>query len=148
MQVPDAIDPAIGYRVWLVRGSRLYSFARQNVLWVPHETFVATCDKSHEVPADNCRCGTYAAATFNRLFDMGYTKDDGLFAAPGEVTIAGQVALWGGIVPGQVGWRAQYAYPHKLLIPYTRWKLAIELSEAYGVPFKLYNLQRKHERGE
>jgi len=58
--------------------------------------------------------------------------------------IAGQVALWGGIVPGQHGWRAQFAYPHKLLVPYSRWKIAKAVAAAYGVPFQLYNLERKH----
>jgi len=148
MQVPDAIDPAIGYRVWIVRDSTLYSFARNKIMWQPDMPFEAVCDQhDHAVPDPHCSCGTYAAATFNRLFDMGYTKTpgDGLFAAPpGEVTIAGQVNLWGGIVPGQYGWRAQFAYPRKLLVPYSHWKIAKPIAERYNVPFKLYNLERKH----
>lgn len=146
MQVPDAIEPAIGYRVWLVRKDRLYSL-NHGSLWEPMQVFVATCGRGsdHDVPDPKCSCGTYAAATFNRLFDMGYTKSEGLFSAGSdEVTIAGQIKLWGGIVPGTVGWRAQFAYPHKLLVPYSRWQVAKKLADIYGVPYKLYNLERKH----
>src|SRR3954470_7804952 len=125
MQVPDAIEPAIGYRVWIVKDDELFSVAH-TVLWQPYMVFEATCSRNseHEVPEPKCSCGTYAAATFNRLFDMGYTKSHGLFAAPNEVTIAGQVKLWGGIIPGRLGWRAQFAYPHKLLVPYSKWQYA------------------------
>ena len=145
MRVPDAIDPAIGYRVWVVKDDRLYSFAHTNIMWVPYEHFEAECSKDHEVPDVNCSCGTYAAGTFNRLFGMGYTKTHGLFSAPeGQVTIAGQVKLWGGIIPGQLGWRAQFAYPARLLVPYSRWKIAKRIAAEYGVPFKLYNLEREH----
>lgn len=145
MKVPDAIEPAVGYRVWIVRGTRLHS-VNHGSQWEPNQVFEATCaSKDHEVPDENCRCGAYAAATFNRLFEMGYTRDHGLFAAPpDEITIAGQVNLWGGIVPGTIGWRAQYAYPKMLLVPYSRWQIARTISEVYNVPFKLYNLERKH----
>src|SRR5262245_37475689 len=116
MRVPDAIEPAVGYRVWAVDDDkmRLYSLVH-TTLWEPGMRFESVCAKDHEVPDKRCSCGTYAAATFNALFDMGYTKKTGLFAAPDKITIAGQVNLWGGIIPGQLGWRAQYAYPKKLL---------------------------------
>lgn len=147
MQVPDAIEPAVGYRAWLVKDGRIYSYAHQEVMWEPRMPFEAFCGvgRDHDVPDPRCSCGLYAAMTFNRLFDMGYTKSSGLFAAkPGQVTIAGQVSLWGNIIPGEIGWRAQLAYPKKFLIPYTKWKIAVELSEVYGVPFSLYNLERIH----
>lgn len=153
MQVPDAIEPAVGYRVWEVidtnDGLRIQSLNHQAV-WIPNIRFEATCGRGndeHEVPGERCSCGTYAAGTFNRLFDMGYTKSRGLFAAQhGEVTIAGEVMLWGGIIPGSLGWRAQYAYPKTFLVPFSLWKQARpkELSEIYEVPFRLFNLERKH----
>lgn len=145
MKVPDAIEPAVGYRVWVVRaGGELFS-VNHGEFWTPGQVFEATCHRggSHEVPDVNCSCGAYAAATFNRLFDMGYTKSEGLFASP-EPTVAGQVSMWGGIVPGTVGWRAQFAYPKLLLVPYSRWRMAKEIADKYKVPYKLYNLERKH----
>jgi hypothetical protein len=91
MQVPDAIEPAIGYRVWLVKDRRLYSFAHSHIMWEPNKPFEAICLREHDVPSVGCSCGTYAAATFNRLFDMGYTRSSGVFAASEDkITIAGQ----------------------------------------------------------
>lgn len=144
MKVPDAIDPAVGYRVWVVNDNRLYSLVHVT-LWEPGMRFDAFCHKDHEVPDKKCSCGTYAAATFAALFEMGYTKKSGLFAArTDEDVIAGQVNLWGGVIPGKIGWRAQYAYPKKLLVPYSLYKLAKPLSKAYGVPYSLFNIQREH----
>lgn len=146
MQVPDAIEPAIGYRVWLVKNGRLYSVVHHQE-WVPGKVLEGLCNagKTHDVPDPGCTCGVYAAATFNRLFEMGYTRETGLFSVPNhEITIAGQIKLWGRVIPASRGWRAQYATPHKLLVPYTKWKFAKPLSEIYNVPYKLYNLERKH----
>lgn len=147
MKVPDAIDPAVGYRVWFVKDDLLYSY-NHGSLWKPEQPFEATCSRGseHEVPDQRCSCGVYAAATFNHLYDMGYTKESGLFAAvrPSDMLICGTVSLWGNIVPGTQGWRAQFAYPKMLLIPYSLNKLARPLAARYLVPFKLFNPQRKH----
>jgi hypothetical protein len=146
MKVPDAIEPAVGYRVWYVRNNRLHSIAHE-MLWEPGMPVEAECrmKKDHPVPDENCSCGTYATANFNNLFDMGYTRTQGPFAVqPGVVVVAGLVNLWGDIVPGTRGWRAQYAYPKKLLVPYSLYQYARPLAEAYGVPYKLFNLERKH----
>ena len=146
MKVPDGIEPAVGYRVWEVRNDRLYSL-RHHEVWVPFEEFHAKCQKdaTHKPPVESCTCGLYAAATFNRLFDMGYTKQGGLFSGqPDDIVIAGSVNIWGDIIPGHLGWRSSIAYPKKFLIPYSNWKVAKSISEAYGVPYKLFNLTRTH----
>lgn len=145
MRVPDAIEPAYGYRVWLVEGNRIYSLNHQS-LWQPGAPLEAYCERDHEPPGEGCSCGIYAAATFNRLYDMGYTAQTGLFAARSDqIVFAGKVKLWGGIIPGTVGWRAQFAYPAKFLIPYSCARLARPLAHTYGVPYKLFNTQRKHK---
>jgi hypothetical protein len=145
MQVPDAIEPAVGYRVWLVDNLYNLHSINHNGFWVPGREFEATCSKHEEPPHQTCSCGIYAASSFDHLFEMGYTKRRGLFAvAENELSIAGEVNLWGGLVPGSQGWRAQFAYPKLFLIPYTLWKIALPVSEKYGVPYRLYNLERKH----
>jgi hypothetical protein len=65
---------------------------------------------------------------------MGYQ----LYRADTFVVI-GSVALWGGVIPGEQGWRAQYAYPRKLLVPYEIPLVAAALKEEYGVPVRLAN---------
>jgi hypothetical protein len=147
MQVPDAIEPAIGYRVWKVDNNRLCSLIH-HTLWLPYERMQADCRvRAHTgVPVESCSCGFYATATFNSLFDMGYTGAAGLFASgPDNVyVIAGTVKMWGKIIPGTKGWRAEFVYPEKLLIPYSLIKLGKVLSDEYGVPFKPFNPQRRH----
>lgn len=150
MRVPDSIDPATGYRCWKVnlRTNRVESL-NHHAVWIPYEVFAAECRVSghtpEEVPVQDCTCGTYAAATFNRLFEMGYTKYGGLFSGePGDTIIAGTVNIWGGIVPGTQGWRAQFAYPKRFLIPYAHARIAKRIAAEYGVPFRLFNTYRRH----
>jgi hypothetical protein len=146
MKIPDAIEPAVGFRVWEVDKNtyRLHSM-NHGTIWEPGREVEAYCTREHEPPGQACSCGIYAARTFNHLFEMGYTGKDGLFGAePGTITIAGEVYLWGGMVPGTQGWRAQFAYPKRFLIAHTLWKWATPVSLLYSVPYKLHNTRRKH----
>jgi hypothetical protein len=57
------------------------------------------------------------------------------------VTIVGRVANWGKVVPGTQGWRAEYAYPEMLYVPFEVARyLARPVSDTYGVPVTLMNL--------
>ena len=147
MIIPDSIEPVVGYRAWLLVPStlRLYSISHK-VLWEPGVEMVATCNRHDEPPVDSCSCGLYAAMDFNHLFEMGYTKKSGVFAVqPGQIAIAGEIAMWGGVIPGTQGWRAQFGYPQRFLIPYSYWKLAQPIANEYSVPYRLFNLERKHD---
>ena len=62
-----------------------------------------------------------------------------------HVVVVGEVSLWGGVIPGSQGWRAQYAYPRKLLVPYECWQLAKPLRDDYQVLVKLANTFRLKE---
>lgn len=57
---------------------------------------------AHTPPGEDCTCGIYAAA-------------DLALCPPAE--IYGKVKLWGKVIPGEHGWRAQYAYPSVLYAP-------------------------------
>jgi hypothetical protein len=52
-------------------------------------------------------------------------------------TVIGSVTLWGRVVVGTRGWRAQFAYPRRLIVlerrPWT-FRLRQELESAYEVP--------------
>jgi hypothetical protein len=75
----------------------------------------------HEAPNEDCSCGIYAGET--------------LAQCPGPPSgIYGTVKMWGKIVPGQVGARAQYAYPSKLYAPDAQTAKALEV---YGVPVEV-----------
>jgi hypothetical protein len=52
-------------------------------------------------------------------------------------TVAGEVLLWGKVIRGELGYRAQYAYPKRLCVVLRsaeRRNKAIEALGIYGVP--------------
>jgi hypothetical protein len=89
---------------------------------------------THAVPDPKCGCGLYAARTLQHLAGMPYH-----LYYEDEFVVLGEVALWGGVIPGTLGWRAQYGYPRRLLVPFEAWRLVKPLRDAYGVPVELSN---------
>ncbi len=73
--------------------------------------------ETHDAPHENCTCGIYAAKTLAQC-------------PPAE--ISGKVSMWGKVIPGDRGYRAEFAYPSELHVPA---KLAEHPALiAYGVP--------------
>jgi hypothetical protein len=56
-----------------------------------------------------------------------------------DFVVLGEVSMWGGVIEGTQGWRAQYAYPRRLLVPFEAWRQGAVLRTAYGVPVELAN---------
>lgn len=149
MSAPDFVEPIEGWRSWLVapdRGEpRLRSVVRGD-LWEPRQRFAAACPNAggseaippHTPPSANCSCGVHAA----RL----RSEAEGHLAPPSRrtgVASIGQVALWGEVIEGDVGWRASFAYPIRLEV--VTWRddpdaerdvawVRRSLEDAYGVP--------------
>jgi hypothetical protein len=63
-----------------------------------------------------------------------------------HTSVVGQLANWGRVIEGSQGWRAEFAYPAVMFIPFEAWRLRRPLMRAYGVPVKLLNLldESKH----
>lgn len=126
-RIPDYIETVIGWRTW----SWHEKFGLRSVVkeetWVPGEPKRAECRETfaylgallkrevslstsfadgHRVPVDWCRCGIYALRTPACL----PTKTGGDF------TVVGRVRLWGYVVQGPRGWRAQFGYPDSLFV--------------------------------
>jgi hypothetical protein len=55
-----------------------------------------------EVPEENCHCGIYALRSKSRIIISPYLN---------QADVVGAVNLWGKVIPGQDGFRAQFAYP-------------------------------------
>ncbi len=139
-QVPRSVSPAIGWRAWRVEehDARLWLCSLTfGVRWPLREPMRAACDDGrHAPPGERCSCGIYAADSLTHLQDMGYNG----FEFTEETTVViGEVKLWGKVVAGTQGWRAEFAYPSVLLVPYERWQSVRPLRDAYGVPVKLAN---------
>jgi len=140
-------EPVIGWRYWGVSlrdgGYRLRSPFR-DTLWPVGAPIVAECfgtrrliglpDRLHEPPADGCRCGVYGG-TYRAVRAFLDTT----FVPPAEAAVIGRSVLWGEVVEDGASWRAQYAYPDRLLVP-TLMRDAYQIAaglEAYGVPVVL-----------
>jgi hypothetical protein len=62
-----------------------------------------------EVPDEYCTCGIYALKSRAAIVCSPYAR---------EADAVGAVSLWGKIVPGEDGYRAQYAYPLLIFTDY------------------------------
>ena len=111
---------------------RSLNWPRLSEGWPGWEPMQAVCkaDKptdAHDSPAPGCGCGAWALKTIARAEEpllvmlaqdfMQYAGQ--LLGSRRETWIAaGTVALWGRVVEGTTGYRAQYAYPQSLwLLP-------------------------------
>jgi hypothetical protein len=144
-RIPDVVGTVGGWRAWNVKrqppmygnAPRLES-ATYAYYWAPRVAARAECSKDPgHVPGEDCSCGFYSAKTLAHLREMGYSEYD----ENGEyVTVVGEMAQWGKVIEGSQGWRAEYAYPSTIYVPFEAWRLAAPISRAYGIPTKLLNL--------
>jgi hypothetical protein len=144
ISVPDAIGPVVGWRAWLVDAATLkvgqpptvcLNSVAFNCRWPARSALSASCHdpvkRCARPPANNCRCGIYAVHAPKQVFQSVR------FRGP---LIVGQVSLWGRVVVGKRGWRAQYAYPKRLFVVAQGGRdldWVISGLEAYGVPLCL-----------
>jgi len=120
---------------WGVRRKKTGPYLLRSVVsddfWRPLQAMVADCnqtpgylfehthaDGGHTSPDSACKCGLYAVDTLARLLEV-YESWNRAFARiemERYPAVIGTVKMWGKVVPGEHGWRAQYAYPSRLLI--------------------------------
>lgn len=107
-RAPDYFEPIIAIRTWAVvwqdfNPPQLQS-TTNNTLWPAKEPLKAKCTyHSHSAPRTVCTCGIYAKSE-NSSDDLAYYYSG----------IIGRVKLWGRVIPGEKGYRAEYAYPQSL----------------------------------
>ncbi|KKR46727.1 MAG: hypothetical protein UU22_C0013G0007 [Parcubacteria group bacterium GW2011_GWA2_40_8] len=113
----------------------------------------------HQVPDIYCRCGIYALRTKEKLFNyftgmkMDPAKPWTVVSAnergilPDRImgcTVFGQVSLWGEIIEGEDGYRAEYAYPYDLTVLADDRRIADSLREQYQVDTRIELSQAHH----
>lgn len=83
-------------------------------VWTPGEPFVATCRAggAHRSPELGCSCGVYALRGRTGLERYLVGRDDSTVVC----RLVGEVELWGLVLEGDAGWRAELAYPRRLVI--------------------------------
>lgn len=127
-KVPDAVGPVVGWRYWRVgRDGLLRSLTGRQHVWAPGARIEAECRfagvdpddwryrmvtgygaPAHTSPGEGCTCGIYASA------DLGQLRRQVLFGL--RRMVVGEVSLWGKVIPASHGYRAQFAYPKRLLV--------------------------------
>jgi hypothetical protein len=148
-EVPTHVEAEVGWRAWGVDPDTpeaeiplLRSVTYAEAYWTPGAPMEATCGgasaQGDHVPGEHCSCGLYSAKTMEHLLSMGYHKYDADRA--GLFHVIGEVSLWGKVVEGSQGWRAQFGYPRTLYVPYEAWPLAARLEAGYRVPVRLKNI--------
>lgn len=115
-------------------------------IWEPHQRPAAVCllglvgkTELHQAPHKGCRCGYY-----------GYTTLEACLLALGPdeagVDVVGEVRLSGRVIQTAETYRAEFAYPERLIVLDQSWRLvpqkARELA-AYGAPVEV----RPHPEG-
>ena len=137
-----APEPAEPERTSLqaVRGWRSFTVDSKGVLlssvqphqvWLPYEAMEAACEVSitgheehHAAPVWSCSCGLYAYKERGRV-------------DPGYGSICCEVALWGRVIVHETGYRAQFAYPQKVLCDSAEGHvLAAKVGARYGIPLE------------
>jgi hypothetical protein len=118
--------------------ARTGSFGGHDATWKPRERFTAACARggNHKPPpVAGCTCGIYAARDRDHLAEQSYQELD----SEDDAIAFGTVSLWGRVMVCERGWRAQYAYPQRLFLPFSFARHAAELEDAYGVPVAFAN---------
>jgi hypothetical protein len=127
---PDFVEPFVGWKGLLAdEEGGLWSPSRAT-LWPVGEPLLATCAKKHVPPARGCMCGVYAVKSFEELRDGGYNWDQ---SHGGKVWVVAEVALYGNVRPGAIGWRAAKAAPQKVYVPAHKLPLGVLIRNRYGV---------------
>ncbi len=117
------LGPVLAARAWTVRDGRLWSTSAPEP-WPVREPLRARClaptglfrRARHEAPHGPCSCGIWGLASPDDL-------------PPGDL-VRGVVKLWGHVVEGTRGWRAEFAYPHALV---GEGEAVQALADIYGV---------------
>lgn len=126
---PDFIEPVVGWRYWRLdrERTRLRSLTGHAEVWPVGRAFEAVCRHAgrdstdvryqfvggykrsrHGAPEQGCTCGIYAAR------DLKTLRAKMLFGL--GLMVVGEVSLWGKVIPGTRGYRAQLAYPRRLYV--------------------------------
>ena len=136
MKTPDLIDPFVGWKGLLADDAGSLFSPAVPTAWPARKRLVAECNvnKSHKPPVKSCGCGIYAVKSFDDLKENGYNIwEERAFRGESGVWVVARIALWGEVVEGLIGYRAQYAYPKKIYVPADKLKLAALIRERYGV---------------
>jgi hypothetical protein len=144
VQLPDYIEPFIGWKGLLANPDNGQLCSPRGHHWPTGEAFVARCDLagSHEPPHPKCSCGIYAVETLATLIRKGYSWSEQGFLDPrkpdSQLWVVAEVKLWGEVRPGAIGFRTHKAYPAMVYVPAHRWRIGQRVADLYDCRLGYY----------
>ena len=136
---PDGIEPVLAARLWALRGDdlTLRSLVKP-LIWLPGLPMQARCTApqavrgdDHVPPVEDCYCGFWGLSSPGSLEDVTWRSLEGW-------KVSGVSELWGRVVVGTRGWRAEVARPAALVVSGRRrrapQKVLDAVSARYGIP--------------
>ena len=134
--IPDAIEPLVGWRYWRADEGWLCSLNKFKT-WPAGRPLRAQCSLAMDhgpLPGERCGCGIYAAIDLPTLKEL--VQPD-----LGSPLVVGEVSLWGKVIPAELGFRAELAYPRRLWVVSDSVAILefpdgapLALAERYGIP--------------
>jgi hypothetical protein len=134
--IPDGIEPLVGWRYWRADEGWLCSLNKFKT-WPAGRPLRAQCALAMDhgpLPGERCGCGIYAAIDLPTLKEL--VQPD--LESP---LVVGEVSLWGKVIPAELGFRAELAYPRRLWVVNDavatldgRTDAPLALADRYGVP--------------
>lgn len=136
-ELPDSIEPILAVRAWNIYKENnkyfLSSCFQYKIIW-PFETklsaFCLADDPwgnsgiKHTAPISDCDCGIYALKKVPDEHELLPWEED---------SILGLVFIWGKVIEGSKGYRAQFSKPAAILQD-DRMNIVTSLSKNYSVP--------------
>lgn len=136
-ELPDSIEPILAIRAWNLHreGTKYFlsSCFQYNIIWPKQTKLSALCladdpwmisGIKHIAPIQDCDCGIYA---------LKKAPEDQDLIPWEENSIIGLAFMWGKVLEGTKGYRAQYSKPAALLND-NRSDIISKLAENYSVP--------------
>ena len=144
-QLEKRTEPFYGWRFWRLTKDCYLQSAVRDTVWPRYKPMSVddpnwcapfyeddTFIYKHELP-NGLHAFKYRTNCFNEVSSyLGY-----LNAREKEQLVIGTVALWGRVHEYSKGYRAEFGYPTKFLVPdEMSWETIMELEDGYGVPAK------------
>ncbi len=139
-------QPILAWRMWKMNGDSLESLHFGLSPWSRKARWCAACCYKCPkalLPQKHCTCGIYSRKDIDFAFWRSSRGSPSLADPAGILgilpTVLGLVYLWGNIVEGTDGYRAQYAYPAKLFVVDNLYESEITaIAKAYGIPYQKF----------